>query len=111
MTLVYLGSSGGAQNLRGIFQSPGDGRRKVAFSCSESDLKSFLRVLETGVAGEKALICLSRDRGFVEAISLGQGTVEIRYEIQDSRSRTGTKGVVVGQYKLKPVEEGKTSNP
>jgi len=53
------------------------------------------------------MISLSRDRGFLEAVAIGPGCVEIRYEVRPSRSRGGTKGVVIGQYKLKPLKEAK----
>jgi hypothetical protein len=110
MSLVCIGNSGGSQNLRAVFQSPGNCRHKVAFACLESELKPFLRVLETGVPGEKALIGILRDRGFLEAAAIGPGCLEIRYEIHPSRSRGGTKGVVVGQYKPRPVKGAKPTS-
>ena len=105
MSIVCLGNSGIAHNLRAVFQSPGSPRHKVAFACSESELKHFLRVLTNGLTSEAALVRLFRNRGFMEAISLGSGSVKIRYEIDDSCSRAGTKGVVFGHYKLKPIED------
>ena len=77
MCLVHLGESISeskrSAHLRAVFQSPGTGRRKVAFACDSNELALFLRVLSREIEGESATIPISRNRGFVRVTSLKSG--------------------------------------
>lgn len=105
--LVQIGETGhgneARSNVRAVFQSPGDGRRKAAFGCSRNELDEFLRVIGEGAVGESALLKLSRARGFLEAVIDDSGERKILYEIHASRTRTGVKGIVCGKYRQEPI--------
>ena len=104
MSLVCRAQSEIGQNLRAVFQSPGDDRRKVAFACAASELENFIRILGNGRCGEEAVINLFRNRGYIKGTTIEPGHLEIRYGILPSSSRGGTKGLVTGHYSIKPVK-------
>ena len=107
MALVPVGDSEGGNrrrvNVRAVFQSPGDGRRKVSFACDAGEFGDFLRVLDEGSVGEFATVSILRSRGFMEASVKFGGIREIRFEVSSSRTRCGTNGVVIGTYRIEPV--------
>ena len=104
MCLVHLGESISeskrSAHLRAVFQSPGTGRRKVAFACDSNELALFLSVLSREIEGESATIPISRKRGFVRVTSLKSGDKKVIYQILPSRKRDGTEGVVSGRYRM-----------
>ena len=105
--LVQIGKTGQGNdvgsNVRAVFQSPGDGRRKAAFGCCQNELDEFLRVIGEGAVGESALVTMSRSGGILEVVIVDSGERKIRYEIHASRTRTGAKGIVCGKYRQEPI--------
>lgn len=92
-------------SVRAVFQSPGDGRKKVSFTCPAKELVEFLQVLEQCVVGTSAKLSLARSRGLLEVSILDAGVSMVRYEIHPSRTRVGTSGVVHGKYRKEPIKK------
>lgn len=109
MCLVHLGDSITESkrnaHLRAVFQSPGTGRRKVAFACDSNELALFLGVLSRDIEGESAMIPISRKRGFISVTSLKSGEKKVIYQILPSRKRGGTQGIASGRYRMEWQEK------
>ena len=90
-------------NVRAVFHSAGEGRRKVSFACDAEEFSSLVSILEQGAPGERAKLSLAGSRGSIEATAHDSGLRKIRFMICASRTRTGTNGVVVGKYRAEPV--------
>ena len=109
MCMVHLGDSITESkrnaHLRAVFQSPGTGRRKVAFACDSNELALFLGVLSKDIEGESAKIPISRKRGFISVTSLKSGEKKVIYKILPSRKRDGTQGIASGRYRMEGHEK------